>query len=225
MNSAQSAGPAPDDRLSDVAAPADPPRTGEPASPAEGAPDGSERLVEPDAEQVVPTAIRSQRSTKDIVISLLVLLVPIALVLGFGRVFLGADQPTVVDPAPVIQQARAANAFPVSEPTGLADEWRTVRADFTRGDSGASLRIGYLSPDDGGLQLVQSNIPAEKLLPAELTESGRPQGATELGGRSWQRYTARPGELALVLLEPDRTVVVVGRVPEADLRQIALSLR
>nr|WP_323373971.1 DUF4245 domain-containing protein [Plantactinospora alkalitolerans] len=221
-----------------MAAPADPFRPGEP-SPIEGEPDGPDRLVEPDADQVepdadqvepdadqvVPTAIRSQRSTKDIVISLLVLLVPIALVLGFGRVFLGADQPTVVDPAAAVQQARAANAFPVSEPTGLGDGWRTVRADFTRGDSGASLRIGYLSPDDGGLQLVQSNTPAEQLLPAELTRNGQPQGTTELGGRTWQRYTARAGELALVLLEPDRTVIVVGRVPEGDLRQIALSLR
>ncbi|MBE1487031.1 hypothetical protein H4W31_002669 [Plantactinospora soyae] len=204
-----------------MAAPADPSRPGEPASGGDGEPDDPDRL----AEQVVPTAIRSQRSTKDIVISLLVLLVPIALVLGFGRVFLNADQPTVVDPAPAIQQARAANAFPVSEPTGLGDQWRTVRADYTRGDAGASLRIGYLSPDDSGLQLVQSNIPAEQLLPAELTRSGQPQGATELGGRSWQRYTARPGELALVLLEPDRTVIVVGQVPEGDLRQIALSLR
>jgi hypothetical protein len=174
---------------------------------------------------VVPAAIRSQRSTKDVVISLLVLLVPIALMIGFGRVFLGADQPTVVDPAPTIQQARAANAFPVSEPTALGDGWRTVRADFKREDSGASLRIGYLSPDDGGIQLVQSSIPAEQLLPAELTSGGQPQGATELAGRNWQRYSARPGELALVLLEPDRTVIVVGRVPEGDLRRIALALQ
>lgn len=157
--------------------------------------------------------------------SLLVLLLPIALLIGFGRVFFGTDQATVVNPASAIQEARAANAFPVSEPTGLDDGWRTVRAGFTRGDSGATLRIGYLSPDDGGMQLVQSNIPAQQLLPAELTRNGQPKGSVEVGGRNWQLYGARAGELALVLLEPDRTVIVIGRVPESDLRRIATSLR
>ncbi|MDW5326321.1 DUF4245 domain-containing protein [Plantactinospora sp. KLBMP9567] len=179
----------------------------------------------PGDERVVPAAIRSQRSTKDIVISLLVLLVPIALVIGFGRVVLNADQPVVVDPAPALQEARAANVFPVGEPTGLADGWRTVLAEFRREAGGATLRIGYLSPDGGGVQLVQSSLPADGLLRAELTREGRPQGTVEVGGRSWQRYTARPDESALVLLEPDRTVLVVGRASEGELRQIVASLR
>jgi len=216
VNSAQSAGRTPDDQLPN-----------EPVVPADSRPGGvGDRPDDPGHldQQVVPSAIRSQRSTKDMVISLLVLLVPIALVLGFGRIFLGADQPTQVDPAPTIQEARMANLFPVSEPAGLGDGWRTVRADFERGDTGASLRIGYLTPDDGGLQLVQSSVPAERLLPAELTGAGQPQGATELGGQSWQRYTGRPGERALVLLEPGRTVIVIGRVLEEDLRRVATSL-
>ncbi|WP_422771738.1 DUF4245 domain-containing protein [Plantactinospora sp. WMMC1484] len=177
------------------------------------------------ADQVVPAAIRSQRSTRDIVISLLVLLVPIALVIGFGRLVLGADQPVLVDPAPAVQQARAAAAFPVSEPAGLGEGWRTVTADFRREAAGATLRIGYLSPDGDGVQLVQSSLPADGLLAAELTRDGRPRGVVELGGRSWQRYTARPGESALVLLEPDRTVLVVGQAPESELRRIVVAMR
>lgn len=193
--------------------PADPPGTGAPAVDPEDA-----------RQQVVQVAIRSQRTTRDMVVSLLVLLVPIALLVGFGRVFLGADTPTEVDAAPALQRARAANAFPVSEPTGLGDGWRTVRADFRQGDTGATLRIGYLGPDGGGLQLVQSSVAAEELLPAELTAAGQPQGTVEIGGRAWQRYTARPGERALVLLEPGRTVIVVGQTPEEELRRLAASL-
>ncbi|MFY1675255.1 DUF4245 domain-containing protein [Plantactinospora sp. WMMB334] len=177
------------------------------------------------ADQVVPAAIRSQRSTRDIVISLLVLLVPIALVIGFGRLVLGADQPVLVDPTPAVRQARAAGAFPVSEPAGLGEGWRTVTADFRREAAGATLRIGYLSPDGDGVQLVQSSLPADGLLPAELTRDGRPRGVVELGGRGWQRYTARPGESALVLLEPDRTVLVVGQAPESELHRVVVALR
>jgi hypothetical protein len=158
-------------------------------------------------------------------ISLLVLLVPIALVIGLYRVFLGADEPVVVDPAPAIAQARSAGAFPVSEPVGLPAGWRTVTAGFQRADGGVTLRLGYVSPDGGGVQLVQSNLPADQLLPTELTNRGQPQGATEVAGRSWQRYTARAGELALVLLEPGRTVIVVGSAREQELHDLAGALR
>ncbi|AVT33841.1 DUF4245 domain-containing protein [Plantactinospora sp. BC1] len=215
MNSTQPADRTPDDQL-----PADP-ATAAATRPENAGPKGAG----PEDEQVVPAAIRSQRSTRDVVISLLVLLVPIALLIGFGRVVLGAEQPVVIDPAPVFQEARNANAFPVSEPTGLSDDWRTVTAQFRREAAGATLRLGYLSPDGGGVQLVQSSLPADELIPAELTRDGRPQGTAEVAGRSWQRYTARPGESALVLLEPGRTVLVVGRVPERDLRQIVAAMR
>ncbi|MEO3922862.1 DUF4245 domain-containing protein [Micromonosporaceae bacterium B7E4] len=218
MNPTQPADRSPDDQL-----------PGEPDAQLPGEPDAaladrSERAGSGD-ERVVPAAIRSQRSTKDMVISLLVLLVPIALVIGFGRVVLNADQPVVVDPTPAFQEARAANAFPVGEPTGLADGWRTVLAEFRREAGGATLRIGYIGPDGGGVQLVQSSLPADGLLRAELTREGRPQGTVEVAGRNWQRYTARPDESALVLLEPGRTVLVVGRASEGELRQIVASLR
>ncbi|WP_405113723.1 DUF4245 domain-containing protein [Micromonospora sp. NBC_01405] len=168
---------------------------------------------------------RSERSPKDMAISLLVLLVPIVLLLAFYRGFLGGDQPSTVDPAPALEQAHAANAFPVSQPTGLGDDWKTVSASYRSVEGGSSLRIGYLTPEGRGAQLVQSSVPPEQLLPAELTAEGQPQGPTELGGRSWQRYTARGNEQALVLLEPDRTVIVVGDARENELRRLADAVR
>ncbi len=168
---------------------------------------------------------RSERSPKDMAISLLVLLVPIALLLAFYRGFLGGDQPSTVDPAPAVEQARAANAFPVSQPAGLDDDWRTVSASYRTVEGGSNLRIGYLTPEGRGAQLVQSNVPPERLLPAELTAEGQPQGPTEVGGRNWQRYTARGNEQALVLLEPGRTVIVVGDARENELRRLADAVR
>lgn len=172
----------------------------------------------------VPQVPRSERTPKDMALSLLVLLVPIALFVVFHQVFLNGNEPTVVDPAPVIAQAQSAGAFRVSEPTGLDPDWRTVTAKFQRSDDGQTLRLGYLTPSGKGVQVVQSNVPADRLLPVELTDKSQPQGVVELSGRTWQRYQARAGEWALVLLEPDRTIIVIGSVDEHELRHLAGAL-
>ncbi|MGC4878150.1 DUF4245 family protein [Micromonospora sp. DT43] len=174
--------------------------------------------------RVAAAATKAERSPKDMAISLLVLLIPIALLLAFYRGFLGGDQATTVDAAPAIEQARSANTFPVSEPQGLGSGWRTVSARYQTVDGGANLRIGYLTPEGRGVQLLQSNVPAERLLPAELTDQSQPQGPTELGGRTWQLYTARGNQQALVLLEPTRTVLVVGDARDNELRDLAGAL-
>jgi hypothetical protein len=156
-------------------------------------------------------------------ISLLVLLVPIALAVGVYRVVFGGDQPVRTDPAPAVAQARASGAFPVLEPAGLGPDWHPVSATFNRQEG--TLRIGYVSPSGAGLQLVESAVPPEKLLPAELASAGRPTGSTSVAGRDWQRYTARADERALVLLEPNRTVIVVGAAGEQELSGLAGALR
>lgn len=185
--------------------------------------------MDSDSEHPPPTRTAvtriSERSPKDMAISLLVLLVPIALLLAFNRFVLDGEEPTVMDPGPAIEQAQRAGLFPVDRPVGLDAAWRTVRADFQRGEDGATLRVGYLAPGDGRVQLVQSDIPAERLLPAELAERTRPAGMVEIGGRQWQRLPGRPGEQALVLLEPERTVIVVGTAEERRLVDLATALR
>jgi hypothetical protein len=167
---------------------------------------------------------RSDRSPRDMALSLAVLLIPIALLLAFYRGFLGGDEPATVDPAPAVEQARAAGAFPVSRPEGLGDGWRTVSARYQTGAGGATLRIGYLTPEGRAAQLVESSVPADQLLPAEL-KGGQPQGRANLPNGTWQRYTARDNEQALVLLEPNRTVIVVGDARENELRRLATALR
>ncbi|GGL90871.1 DUF4245 domain-containing protein [Micromonospora yangpuensis] len=204
--------------------PADPtPPDGQPpVTPATPAPD---EPVEPTAD--APPSVRPSergRRPRDMAISLLVLLIPIALLFVFYRGFLGGDQPISMDPAPAVEQARDAGLFPVSEPTGLGPDWHPVRASYQTVEGGANLRIGYVTPEGRGAQLVQSNVPAERLLPAELTAEGQPQGSVDLAGRSWQRYTARGNEQAYVLLEPNRTVLVVGDARDNELRQLVTSL-
>lgn len=157
-------------------------------------------------------------------ISLLVLLVPVFLVVGLYQWLYGTNTPAPVDQTPAVTSARSAG-FEVAEPAGLSDQWVPVSAVFRDIDGGITVRLGYVTPEGQGVQLVQSTVPAGRLLPAELTEQARPEGVVEVDRRVWQRYASRPGERVLVLLEPDRTTLVVGPTSVAELRELAASLR
>ena len=157
--------------------------------------------------------------------SLAVLLVPIALLLAFYRFFLDGDKPISVDPAPTIQEAQQANAFGVLTPQGLGDDWHTSSATFKRAENGATLRLGYVDPDKDPIQLVQSSVPTDTLLPAELSKDAKPVGNFRSGAGVWRLYDARPGEQALVLADQTRTVIIVGKTDAENLETLATSLR
>ena len=182
--------------------------------------------VEPEASTRPPASLgkREGRSPRDMVLSMAVLLVPIALVLVFYRVVLGGDAPVTIDPAPAIQQAQLSRAFPVLVPRGLPGDWHVTTAGFRTTADGATLRIGYVAPGDDSALLVQSSVPPATLLAAELGEDVEPTGSFRAANGVWRQYRARPGENALVLAEPGRTVVVVGTTGEENLEELASAL-
>ncbi|HET6530572.1 MAG TPA: DUF4245 domain-containing protein [Actinoplanes sp.] len=182
--------------------------------------------MEPEAPAPPPAALgrREGRSPRDMALSLVVLLVPIALLLTFYRVVLSGDAPVTVDPTSAIGQARSAGAFPVLVPQALGDDWHVTAATFRRADDGATLRLGYVAPDDDSALLVQSSVPAATLLPAELGQDAKPLASFRAANGVWRTYQTRPGENALVLAGPDRTVVVVGNADEEHLEKLASSL-
>jgi hypothetical protein len=157
-------------------------------------------------------------------LSLAVLLVPIALLLVFYRVFLNGDAPVTVDPGPTIEEAQSAAVFPVAVPGGLGADWHVSSAKFQRGADGATLRIGYVDPDDNGVQLIESSVPPATLLPAELSTKAKPLDTFRADARVWRLYDARPGEQALVFAEQNRTIIVVGRTETKNLETLASSL-
>ncbi|RZU50227.1 uncharacterized protein DUF4245 [Krasilnikovia cinnamomea] len=167
---------------------------------------------------------RAERPPRDMVISLAVLLVPIALVLIFYRVVLDGDAPRSIDPGPTIQQAQAASVFPVAEPRGLGDDWHVASATWRREATGATLRLGYVAPGDAPVQLIESSVPAETLLPRELGRTLAPHGFYQNAGRAWQRYAAGAETQALVLLEKNRSVIVLGQADVRQLEKLAASL-
>ena len=156
-------------------------------------------------------------------LSLIVLLIPIFLLVTLFRLR-GGEDVVVVDPAPAISQARAAKAFPVEAPTGLPEQWRPVSAAFQRPDGAAVLRLGYLTPAGGGVQLVESDEDVEVLLPRELGAEIRPLGAVSVSGRDWQSFQVHGSERALVLSDSSRTLIVVGQATQEELVRLAQSL-
>jgi hypothetical protein len=183
--------------------------------------------VEPPATETAPApqrpAKREGRSTRDMALSLLVLIVPIALLLAFYRVVLSGDEPLTVDPASSIELA--SKEFTVLKPTGLGDDWRVTAATFKRTAGGATLRIGYVDPDDAPMQLVESTTPADTLVPAELGREGKRTGVFRTDAHAWMVYSGRPGETALILTESNRTVLIVGAATQPNLEKLAASLK
>jgi hypothetical protein len=186
-------------------------------------PSGEPDYYEDDSEEARAYARPARRTARDLVISIVVLLVPIAFIVAVFRLQ-GGEDPVVIDPSPTLAQAEAAGEFPVSRPRGLAEGWRPVSAVYRREDAGAILRVGYLTPSGAGVQLIESNQPAEDLLRRELGDSVRPTGTADISGRPWQSYQVRGDEHALVQTAPDRTVIVIGRGRSDEMRALAGSL-
>jgi len=167
---------------------------------------------------------REGRSPRDMALSLAVLVVPIALLLIFYRVVLSGDAPVTVDPGPKFEEAQAAKAFPVAVPANLGNDWSVASATFTKQAGGATLRIGYVDPSKSPVQLVESSVVSSTLLPTELTTKAQPLSEFRTSAGVWRLYTGRPGEQALVLTEPARTIIVVGKTSESNLEHLASAL-
>lgn len=179
----------------------------------------------PEAEPVTGSgaelaAVRPSRTPRDMALSLIVLLIPVFLLVGAYRVLQGGDQPIVTDISSAVAQARSAGLV-AQAPPGLPPEWRATSARFSRESDGSILRIGYVTPSGGGLQLVRGDAPADALLARELGDATRLTGTVTVGLDAWQRYATRPGESALVRTGAGGTTVVIGQATDAELAALA----
>jgi hypothetical protein len=172
-----------------------------------------------------PAPARKDKTGRDMLLSLAVLVIPILILGGLLRAC-GSAEPTVIDPTSAIADARAAGMFPVVVAQGLGSDWQAVQATFRRVDDGTGmLRLGYLAPGGGQALLIQSNEEAGVLLERELGKDVRPQGQVMVRGQEWTSSLVRGDEHALVLTETVRTIIVVGRAPLDELTTLAASLR
>lgn len=137
------------------------------------------------------TSEKKTRTPRDLVLSLIVLLIPVFLIVLGYRYLYGGDTIVTVDPAEAIASAQRAGISQLP-PNTAPEGWLIVHAQFRDG----ALRIGYLTKDQEGVQLVQSR--------ADLATTELP----------------KPGETRLVGRSGDITVVVLA-AEGADARPLA----
>jgi hypothetical protein len=158
------------------------------------------------------------------IISMAALLVPILIAVGVWHYLSSDRQVTVVDAKPAIAQARQADRFPVAVPQGLDSDWKVTSAETTDKQGTVTLRLGYVTPSGGFAQIVESNGDAAKLLADAVPKHARPTGSQHIGGADWARYTGDKNNRVLALMQPDRTILVVGQTNDDEMRTLAGSL-
>jgi len=180
--------------------------------------------AESDAAPPVPR--RGSRPVRDMALSLSVLVIPIMVMVWLFNYLGSTSDSGTADPEPVFEQARTVG-LQVMEPVGLDEDWRPTTVVLRRVDGAYTMRVGYVTSQDGLIQLIQSETRFEKLLADELGEGVRPEGTVEINGVQWEWYPGRQGARALVMTQPDRdlTVIVLGRATDEELQELAASLR
>lgn len=177
--------------------------------------------VETAAPAPVPATERAGRRPRDMALSMLVLLVPVFLLVGFYR-FIGNEEPPTVDTTEVYGSVERAGQFTPLKPADLPQGWRIASAAFTDG----VLRVGVTAPSDGAMQVVQSAQLAATLIPAIIGTGGAAGAPVTVNGAEWQRHDdGRPGERALIQSSTGRTVIIFGRATDSQLQRLATALR
>ncbi len=167
---------------------------------------------------------RMRQTVRDMLISMLVVSgVVVLLVLPWNR---GSSDPVrVVDPAPVVAGARAAEPWPVLAPQGLSADWRCTSARISTASDGQDVvRLGYVTPAATSAGLVQS-ATKEVAFVRDESVGGDAVGTVDVAGRTWQELESPDGTRRSLVRQVDgATYVVTGSASWADLQTFTASL-
>jgi hypothetical protein len=170
------------------------------------------------------TALRLSRTPGDMTKAVLVLLVPVAILVVVYVYFFGGNNVISIDPSQSYSDARASAQFAVLQPAGLSSRWKPVSSQFEPGAT-STLRVGYVAPDGGGIQLIETDKPANAVISSELGSVGPVAKSVQAGGITWGVVNGKDSDLGLVDTESGRTVIISGQASEPELQQFAASLR
>lgn len=166
-------------------------------------------------------------------ISMLVLLVPIALIAWW---FTSDPVPKVeaVDVAPVLAAAEQESPYPILRAVNLPADWVPVRVAWAiDGDAwidskpavGNSWQLGYMAPNGVYVAVQQRDRGVEGFLKQVTRDGVRDGDDAVLQGRSWERWTSKDDRTrSLVWREGDMVAVVTGDTGFEQLEAFAGSL-
>jgi hypothetical protein len=185
---------------------------------------------------------RSALTVRDMAVALGILAVIILVIAGTtGSCSFSPGGPTVDDSKLPIVDAPGelgtiarTTPFPVRVPAAPAG-WRSNSVDQDRvpaldgsPDANRSVRVGYLTPQDNYLRLVQTDAPEEALL---ATEAGKQpalgSGAKDIAGLHWVVYSRDGGEPIWIATLPGDTptrALITGSGTDDDFTALATGL-
>ena len=181
-----------------------------------------------------PQPPRRPRATlRDLIGSLVVLLVIVGAIVGIGRgCTFSPGGPSVapptrtVDVAGNLDAAARSVAFPIRRPALPAD-WRANTSSTTavgRGDS-VIVRIGWLTPARY-IQLSQSGGALDDVVIAETGQADAiSSGSVDVNGTRWTTYPGRRAEQAWATRLDNTTVLITGTADEAEFRTMATAIQ
>jgi hypothetical protein len=178
------------------------------------------------AKPVDPAALRLARTPWDMTKAVLILLVPVLVAVAVYVFFFGGSNPIAISTTDTYATAAADAHFTVLEPADLPKGWTPITIAYEPGNGTSLLRVGFVSPGGAGVQLIESDQPADTLLADELGATPPTASSVQLGDLTWgQIATAKRGDRALVSTDHGRTVIVTGQASEADLETFVSHLR
>jgi hypothetical protein len=187
-----------------------------------------------DTSQQEPPSGRAATRVRDLVGSLVVLLLVIGAVLIYSRGCSFSPGGPSVDPnaAPTVDASRELTAaasrvdFPIRRPA-LSAGWRANSASTSAVGAGDDVivRVGWLTAGGGFLQLSQSGGKPADVLAAETGRDGaRSTGEVDVDGTRWTRYPGRRDEQAWVTTL-GVTVLITGTAGEDEFRVLAKAIQ
>ena len=157
-------------------------------------------------------------------------LIPLLVIVGLLVLFTWprgqrSDGIHVIDVAGPIAAARQESGFAVQAPAGLSAQWRPTSTDFNPSgpSAGATFRIGYVTPSDKYAELFEGDdVPAA--VAAQYGPLSR-NGSVTVNGVAWALYSTNNGRPLLMHTTGKVTVIVSGNAAQAELVQLAGSLK
>jgi hypothetical protein len=169
---------------------------------------------------------RGNKTVRDLVLSLMVLSVVVAVIYLFVPHDSDADPVKPIGYSVELGQARRDAPFEVAGPEGLGAQWRATSVSYSATDPHkVSWHLGFVDPEQQYVAVEQSNAAPGAFI-AEVTLGAHRDGSRTVsaGGHVWERWTGKR-YTALVRKEQGVTTIVLGTGPDGQLTQMAAALR
>ncbi len=180
-------------------------------------------------------ADRRNKTTRDMALTMGVVVVVIAIFAIFEGGFTFAPGGATAGPAPTADvvgnfgQAQRSVTFPITVPRGIPADWHPNSFTITdpQADSlgkVSTVRGGWLTADGAFVMLAESSGSVPQVLDQEVGAAGRVNGTVTVGGSQWSVTAGVRDEAAWVRTDGQTTYLITGNADQADFRTVAAAV-